>query len=269
MIHPTVIVHPSAQIGRNVDIGPYSVLGPDVILQDGCRLGSHVVMEHAELGADCQVYPYVSLGFAPQHLGDKGENTHFKAGARNIFREYVTIHRGTQIDKALTQVGNDCFFMAYAHVAHDCQIGNNVILANSAQLAGHTIVNDHVFISTMVGLHQFVRVGSGALVSGGAMVSLDVAPFCIAQGDRASLKGLNVVGLRRRGVNRATMQLIKAAYKTTFLSNLPLKEALEHPSLNVESDHIAIFRNFLKSTKRGITRPALNVAAEEKEEVVS
>ncbi|MCB4755681.1 MAG: acyl-ACP--UDP-N-acetylglucosamine O-acyltransferase [Elusimicrobia bacterium] len=269
MIHSTAVIHPSAKIGKDVSIEPYAVIGPEVTLGDRCRVASFAVLEHTELGPECQVFPHASLGLAPQHLGYKGEKTKLVVGARCVFREGVTVHRGSLFDRGITTIGTDGYFMATSHIAHDCQVGNNVILANGATLAGHCIIGDYCFISGMVGLHQFVRIGTGALCSGGAMVSRDVAPFCIAQGDRATLHGFNVVGLRRRGVNQKTLLLLKEAYRTVFLSNLSLTEALEHPTLNIDNEHITLFREFFRASKRSFIRPAEKTPLEETEEVFS
>jgi UDP-N-acetylglucosamine acyltransferase len=224
-IHPSAVVDPTAKLGQDVVIGPFAVIGADVIIGDRSRVISHAVLEHTELGAECVVYPYVTLGMAPQHLRYAGEKTRLVVGARTTFRESVTAHRGTPFDSSVTKIGDDCYFMALSHVAHDCVVGNKVIMANAAQLAGHVQVGDGCFISSTVGVHQFVRIGKGSLVSGGSMVSLDVAPYCIAQGDRAYLRGLNVVGLRRLGAKRETISALRAAYKALFLCAFSLSDA--------------------------------------------
>jgi UDP-N-acetylglucosamine acyltransferase len=254
-IHPTAIVDKSARIGTNVSIGPYAVIGPEVAIGDECVIWPHTVIEYTTLGKACQVFPNASLGLAPQHLKYKGEKTKLTVGDRTIFREGVTVHRGTALDKSETIVGNDCYLMALSHVAHDCRVGNNVIMANGAQLAGHVQIGESCFISATVGIHQYVRIGKGALVSGGAMVPLDVAPFCIAQGDRADIRGLNVVGMRRLGIDRESIALLKEAFKIMFHSGLTLKEALDAPALNVANAHVQTFREFLLEPKRGFLRP--------------
>lgn len=255
-IHPSAIVDSKTKIGRDVKIGPYVVIGPDVELGDGTEILSHAVLEHATLGRNCKVYPQVSIGLPPQHLGYKNEPTRVVIGDNCTFRESVTVHRGTAFDHSVTRVGNNGYFMALSHIAHDCIIGNNVIMANAAQLAGHVKVGDNSFISASVGVHQFARIGKGAILSGGAMVSQDVAPFCIAQGDRAQLRGLNVVGMRRMGMDRPSMKLIKEAYKAIFLSGLRLEEAIKHPALLEQNDHVRQFREFFLEPKRGYVRPA-------------
>ncbi len=185
-VHSTAIVDPHTKLGVNVQIDAYAVIGPGVTLGDECHVYPHTYIERTTLGEACQVFPQASLGLAPQHLMYKGEPTQLVVGDRVTFREGVTAHRGMPSAGGVTRIGNDCFIMALSHIAHDCHVGNNVIFANGAQLAGHVEIGDNAFISTTVGIHQFVRIGRGAMISGGAMVPLDVAPFCIAQGDRAA-----------------------------------------------------------------------------------
>jgi len=255
-VHPTAIIDPSAIFGSGVTVGPYAVIGPDVRLGDRCQIGAHAVVEYTQMGSDCRVFPGAFLGLEPQHLKYKGEKTSVVIGSRCVFREGVTVHRGTALDQSVTTIGDDCYLMALAHVAHDCRIADHVIIVNTAQLAGHVSVGAHAFISTSVGIHQFVRIGTGAIVSGGAMVSLDVAPFSIAQGDRASLQGVNIVGMRRMGADRNSIRLIRQAYRTTFLSSLLLKDALEHPALREDNPYVKSFRKFLELPKRGFLRPS-------------
>jgi len=255
-IHAAAIVDPSATLGVNVQIDAYAVVGPNVTLGDNCHLYPHTYIEHTVLGNDCQVFPNASLGLPPQHLLYKGEPTRLLVGNRVIFRESVTAHRGMPSAGGETRIGDDCFIMALSHVAHDCHVGNSVIFANGAQLAGHVEVGNNAFISTTVGVHQFVRIGRGAMISGGAMVPLDVAPFCVAQGDRAELRGLNIVGMRRAGLDRNVIRSVKEAYKTVFLSNLTLLDALATPELNVNNEAITDFRTFLSQPKRGFLRPS-------------
>jgi UDP-N-acetylglucosamine acyltransferase len=254
-IHSSAIIDPSAKLGKNISIGPFVVIGPHVEIGDDTKIISHVAIEYTSLGKNCVVYPQASLGFAPQHLKYKNETTKLQVGDNCTFREGVTAHRGTPLDKSITIIGNNGYFMALSHIAHDCVIGNNVIMANSAQLGGHVKVADNSFISASVGVHQFVRIGMGTIISGGAMVSQDVAPFCIAQGDRANLYGLNLVGLKRTGVDRNTIKALKEAYQAMFLKGLTIDEALQNPSLNLNNSHVKIFREFFLEPKRGYIRP--------------
>ncbi|OVE76636.1 acyl-[acyl-carrier-protein]--UDP-N-acetylglucosamine O-acyltransferase [bacterium F11] len=254
-MHSSAIIDSKAQIGVNVKIDAYSVIGPDVKIGDDCHIMSHTIIQHTQLGKGCLVYPQASLGLEPQHFKYKGEKTQLVVGENCIFREGVTVHRGTLLDKGVTKIGNKGYFMALSHIAHDCSIGDNVILANAAQLAGHTNIGNNVFVSTMVGIHQFVRIGTGALISGGAMVPMDIAPFCIAQGDRATLRGLNVIGMRRSGINRDSISKIKKAYHAVFMSGLKLDEALNDPALNINDDNVSLFKEFLSVPHRGFVRP--------------
>ena len=261
-IHHSAIIDSSAHIAPDAIVGPYVVIGPDVRVGPGCKIHSHAVLEFTTLGSNCEVFPFASLGLPAQHLRYTGEAARVEVGNGTVFREGVTVHRGTPFDQSVTRIGNNCFFMAQSHIAHDCQIGNNVTFANSAMAAGHVVVGDNAFVSATVGIHQFVRIGKGVILSGGAMVPLDVAPFCIAQGDRAEIKGLNVVGMRRMGFNREQMKEIKRAFKTVFLEGLRLEEALKRPELNTGSDAVDTFREFLSHPKRGFLRPAGNVTEE-------
>lgn len=254
-IHSTAVVDPGAELGAGVVIEPYAIIGPHVKIGDNTLIRSHAVLEYAELGKDCVVYPHACLGLAPQHLKYKGERTKLVVGDRVTFRESVTVHRGTALDKSITTIGNDCYFMALSHIAHDCQIGSNVIFANAAQLAGHVQVGDYAFISSTAGIHQFVRIGSVAMISGGAMVPMDVAPFCIAQGDRAVLRGINLVGLRRMGADRESIRLIRDAFKNMFVYGYSLELALQQPALNVDNKFVKMFRQFFMEPKRGFVRP--------------
>jgi UDP-N-acetylglucosamine acyltransferase len=262
-IHSTAIIDASAKIGKNVSVGPYSVIGPETTIGDNCRIASHAVIEYTELGPDCIVFPFVSLGLEPQHMGYKGEKTKLVIGPRCQFRESVTVHRGTMFDAGVTTIGSDGYFMALSHIAHDCRIGNRVIMANGAQLAGHVKIGNNAFISTTVGIHQFTRIGDGAMISGGAMVPLDVAPFCIAQGDRASIRGLNIVGMRRAGLKKENIRAVKSAYETVFLSQLTLDEALEKMKALTDDPYAAIFHAFFLEKKRGFLRPSLQTTQEE------
>lgn len=257
-IHPTAVVDPSARIGSDVEIGPFTVIGPSVTIGDGCRILGQSTIAHTDLGPKCVVYPQAALGLDPQHLQYKGEPTTLIVGEGTVFREGVTAHRGTALDKSVTRIGSGCLFMALSHIAHDCVVGNRVILANAAQLAGHVEVGDGCFISATAGIHQHVRIGAGALVSGGAMVPLDVAPYCLAQGDRAFLRGLNVIGMRRGSFSRESIRKVKSAYKTVFLSGLALSEALAHANLHDSDPAVETFRSFLSMPKRGFIRPDLS-----------
>lgn len=215
--HPTAIISPSATLGKGVKIGPYCVIDGDVTIGDDTILHSHVTVSgRTTIGKNCQIFPFASLGHAPQDLKYKGEASQLIIGDNNMIREHVTMNPGTEGGGMLTSVGNQCLFMVGAHVAHDCRVGNNVILANNATLAGHVEVGDHSVIGGMSAIHQFVRIGSHAIIGGMSGVEHDVIPFGSVMGERASLAGLNLVGLKRRGFEREAIHALRNAYKMLF-----------------------------------------------------
>lgn len=255
-IHKTAIISPKAEIESDVYIGPYCIIGDNVKIGKGTQLISHVHIEgKTEIGENCQIYPFTTIGFPPQDLKYKGEPTGVKIGNNNIIREYVTIHRASVSGDGWTTVGDNNFIMAYVHIAHDCKIGNSVILANLATLAGHVIVEDYVFIGGMVAIHQFTRIGAYAMVGGFSGVGQDIPPFTMASGARAKLYGLNTVGLKRRAFSEETINTLKKAYKILFRDKLSLKEAIE--KINQELPDIPEIRHlieFIEANKRGICR---------------
>ncbi len=255
-VHPTAVVHPGARLHETVEIGPYAVIGEKVTIGEGTTVGPHAVLVgRTTLGARNRIFQFASLGAEPQDLKYAGEDTELILGDGNTVREFATLHIGTAGGGGVTRIGNGNLFMAYSHVAHDCVVGNGCILANSAALAGHVQVADHVILGGLSAVHQFTRVGKNAFISGGAMVTMDVPPYCTAQGDRAELAGLNVVGLQRHGYSEEQIGRIKEAYKVLFRSKLVLAEAVAklkaelggHP----EIDHLI---DFVSSSKRGLTR---------------
>jgi len=256
MIHTTAIVDPGAQIDANVEIGAYSVISDKVDIGSGTVIGSHVVIQpYTSIGPDCQIFQYASIGAVPQALKFKGEETHLKIGARTVVREFVTINRGTEFGGGITEVGEGNLLMAYAHVAHDCITGREVILANNATLAGHVTIDDYATIGGLVAIHQFVRVGNYAYVGGKSAVVKDIPPFVMASGDRAKLHGLNSVGLKRHGFSSETLSVLKKAYRIIFRSGLNLNEAVERVKAEVEQiPEIVNLIDFIKSSERGITR---------------
>ncbi len=254
-MHPTAVIDPSAKIAPGVSIGPYAVIGPETEIGAGAWIGPHAVVEYASIGENCRLHPHAFVGTEPQDLKFKGERTRVKIGARTAIRECVTVHRGTAAS-GLTTVGEDCLLMAYSHVAHDCVLANNVILANAATLAGHVDVGQGAFIGGLSAVHQFSHIGAGAMIGGGSMVPNDVPPFCMVQGDRAKVMGLNVVGLRRRGTSRENLSILKAAYKTLFFSGLALKEAVAAIEKGTRPAEIEVFLEFLRNvSNRGLCRP--------------
>jgi UDP-N-acetylglucosamine acyltransferase len=227
-IHPTAIVAPGAEIGADVEIGPYCVIGDSVILGNSVRLISHVVIEgRTEVGANTVIYPFASIGHAPQDMKYKGEPSRLVIGASCQIREYVTLNPGTEGGGMLTRVGDHCLFMAGAHVAHDCQLGDHVILANNATLAGHVVVGDYAFIGGLSAVHQFVRIGAHAMIGGMSGVEHDVIPYGLVMGDRARLSGLNLVGLERRGFPREGINDLRNAYRLLFAPDGTLAERVE------------------------------------------
>jgi len=257
MIHPTVIIDSKADIGGGVEIGPYCVIEKGVSISEGTKIGPHVVIrEGTQIGKQCQISQFASIGEAPQFSGYKGEKTFLLIGDRNIIREFVTLHRGTVKGGGKTVIGNENFIMAYSHVAHDCQIGNQVVMANGATLAGHILIEDFAIIGGLSAIHQFCRVGTYAIIGGITGVILDIPPYTKAQGDRAKLFGLNTVGLKRANFSEETLKALKKAYRIIFRSGLTLEKAMkqvgeEEISQTPEVQH---FLQFIQGSKRGITR---------------
>jgi UDP-N-acetylglucosamine acyltransferase len=256
MIHETAIVHPGARIEEGVDIGPYAVIGEHVSIGSGTTVGPHAVIEGwTEIGRDNRIFQFASVGAIPQDLKFHGEKSTLRIGDRNTIREFVTIHLGTEDGGGETRIGNDNLLMAYSHVAHDCHVGNRVILANGATLAGHVEVDDHAILGGLSAIHQFTRIGCHVMVSGGAMVAQDIPPYTIAQGDRAKTVGLNLVGLKRRGFSPEVMRDLKEAYKLVFRSGLRVEEALKRISEDIEqSPEVDVFIKFIQNSERGIAR---------------
>jgi UDP-N-acetylglucosamine acyltransferase len=253
-IHATAVVAPSAIIGADTVIGPYSVIGERVRIGCGNRIGSHVVIEgHTVIGDGNTIYQFASIGAAPQDLKFHGEDTVLLIGDRNIIREYVTLQPGTEGGGGQTVIGNGNLFMACSHVAHDCLLGDDIRMGNSTGLAGHIEIGDGAILSALAGVHQFVRIGRQAFVSGGAIVTQDVPPYCLAQGDRAHLVGLNLTGLQRGGMSEEEIAGLKRTYRILFHGGGLLEQRLataaaqtsEYPSANE-------LARFVASSERGI-----------------
>ena len=216
-VHPTAIIEPGAQLGVGVEIGPWCHVGRSVTVGDGAKLVSHVVVDgDTHIGEAALLYPFCTVGLSPQDLKYKGEATQCEIGARTQIREHCTIHRGTITGSGITRVGADCLLMAVVHVAHDCAIGDGVVIANNVVMGGHVSIGDGAVIGGSAALHQFVRIGRGAMVGGVSGVEADVIPFGSVLGNRARLSGLNVIGLRRRGVDRAGLHTLRAAMRRLF-----------------------------------------------------
>ena len=253
--HPTAIVHPKAQLAPGVVVGPYSVIDRRVVLGPRTRVGAHCVIEgRTTIGADCEFFTGAVIGSIPQDLKYHGEDSVLRIGDRNKIREYVTINLGTEGGGGETVIGSDGLFMAYAHVAHDCRIGNQVIIANSAALAGHITVGDRAVIGGLVGLHQFVRVGTLAMIGGCSRVSQDVPPFSTCVGYPASVVGLNAEGLRRASVSLEVRKQLHHAFKVLFHSGLSLTNALKELEGGPESPELRHLLTFVRESKRGVTR---------------
>ena len=259
-IHPTAVVASGATIGTGVCVGPWCHVGSDVVLEDGATLISHVVVDgHTRIGAGAVLYPFCTVGMAPQDLKYQGEPTRAEVGARTQIREHVTIHRGTVTGRGVTRVGSDCMLMAVAHVAHDCQIGNGVVIANNVVMGGHVSIGDNAVVGGAAAIHQYVRIGRAAMIGGVAGVEADVIPFGSVLGNRARLIGLNVIGLRRRGFDRAQIQTLRAAFRLLFRGNEVFAErvALAHEQFGGETlvDEVLAFID--APGPRGLIRTAV------------
>ena len=255
-IHPTAIVHPNAVIAPGVKIGPYSLIGENVRIGKDTLIGSHVNVEGwTEIGERCRLFPFVSIGGPPQATRYKGDPTRVIIGNDNVIREFVTVHRGTVEGEGKTVLGHSNFIMAYSHIAHDCKVGNQVIMANASTLAGHIEVEDFAIVGGLVAIHQYVRVGCYAIIGGASAVPKDVPPYMCASGNRARLFGLNTVGLKRHGFSEPTLSALKKAYRILFRAHLTLSKSVERVEAEVpDLPEIRHLLAFLKGSKRGICR---------------
>ena len=255
-IHPTAIIHSQAEIAPGVKVGAYSLIGENVCIGKDTILDSHVVVEGwTAIGERCHLFPFVSLGGPPQALRYRGEPTRLTIGHDNVIREFVTINRGTVEGGGETVLGNGNFIMAYSHIAHDCRIGNQVIMANASTLAGHILIEDFAIVGGLVAIHQFVRVGCYSLIGGASGLPQDVPPYMVAAGNRARLFGLNHVGLKRHHFPEGTTMALKQAYRILFRSHLTLNRAIERVEKEVaDFPEVRHLLDFLKSSKRGVCR---------------
>lgn len=255
-VHETAIVSPSAQIGEGCHIGPFCVVGDEVSLGPGVRLDSHTVIDgKTSIGDETHIFPFASIGLAPQDLKYAGEPTATEIGKRNHIREFVTIHRGTAGGGGLTKIGDDNLFMAQAHVAHDCQIGSNVIMANAATLAGHVEIADRANVGAYSGVHQYCRIGLEAFVGGYSVVVKDAPPFAIIQGNHAKCYGLNKVGLRRRGYSKETIEKLHHAYHLFLTAKLNTTQAVERIRDEIKGcKEVDILVDFIETSKRGVVK---------------
>ena len=255
-IHPSAIVHPEAELGEKVRIGPYTVIGREVRVGEGTEIGAQVVIEGpTTIGRNCRIFPFASLGQVPQDLKFHGERTELIIGDNNVLREFVTFHRGTSGGGGKTVVGNNSFFMAYAHVAHDCRIGNDVIMANAATLAGHVLIDDHSSVGAFSGIHQYCRVGKYGFIGGYSVITKDVLPYSKTVGNRARCYGPNPVGLRRKGFSTEAIEEIHHAFRLLLQSKLNTRQAVEAMEKELPaSEHISYFIDFIRHSPRGIIK---------------
>ena len=256
LIHPTSIIHPDARLAEGVTVGPYSIISENVHIGRGTKIGAHAVIKpFVKIGCDNEIYQFASIGEVPQDLKFGGEETWLEIGDRNRIREFTTLNRGTVGGGGATRIGSDCLIMAYAHVAHDCVIGDHVILANSVQMAGHVHIYEQAIIGGGTVIHQFVRVGEHSMVGGGSALPQDIAPYMIAAGNRAELSGLNIIGLTRRGFSAESIASLKKAYKMLFRSGLTVKDAVNKIREEVPPcAEVNRLIEFVTTSERGVCR---------------
>ena len=259
VVEPGAIVQPGATIGAGVRIGPWCHVGADAVIEAGARLISHVVVDgHTRIGEDVVLFPFCTVGMAPQDLKYKGEPTRTEVGPRTQIREHVTIHRGTVTGTGVTRVGADCMLMAVVHVAHDCALGNGVVVANNVVMGGHVTIGDNAVIGGAVAIHQFVRIGRAAMIGGVSGVEADVIPFGLVKGNRARLNGLNVIGLRRRGYDRSQIHMLRAAFRHLFFGPGVFAERLAQTrAQHADDELIGEMLHFIDhASRRGLIRSA-------------
>jgi UDP-N-acetylglucosamine acyltransferase len=255
-IHPTAIISPDAKIAENVEIGPYTIIGPDVTIGKGTVIGPHVVIEEqTDIGERCNISQFAALGGKPQDLKFRGERTRVVIGNNNTIREFATIHRSTAADIGVTILGDNNLIMAYCHIAHNCKLGNNIVMSSGSALAGHIHIDDYAIIGGMTGIHQFTRIGRHSIIGGASALAKDLPPYMMAAGNHAHLYGLNLVGLKRRGFSEETIKELKKAYKILFRSSLLLKTAVEKVRSEVQDiPEVKTLLEFVEKSERGICR---------------
>ncbi len=254
MIHPTAIIDPAAELDEGVEVGPYAIIGPRVQIGGGSSVGPHVVLRGpTSIGRDNRIFQFASVGEDPQDKKYAGEETRLEIGDRNVIREFVTLHRGTAQDAGVTRIGNDNLFMAYVHVAHDCQIGDHVIMSNAASLAGHVLVGEWAILGGFVIVHQFCRIGAHCLAGGGSVVLQDIPPFILVSGHPARPRGINFEGLRRRNFEPEAIAAIKQAYRLLYKSRQRLEEALTAMRA-LGSPDVDRLADFVAASPRGFVR---------------
>ena len=255
-IHPTAIVDPKAELADDVTVGPYTIIGPDVKIDSGTSIGSHVVVTgHTTIGKDNQIFQFSSLGEAPQDKKYQGEPTQLEIGNNNTIREFCTFNRGTSQDKGVTKIGNNNWIMAYVHIAHDCNVHNNTILANNSSLAGHVDMYDFAILGGFTLVHQFCKIGQHVITAVGSVVFKDIPPYVTASGYDANPHGINSEGLKRRGFSSDSITNIKRAYKTLYRQSLTLDEAkIELTQQALKAPELTLLIEFLNQSTRGIIR---------------
>ncbi|MCX7990962.1 MAG: acyl-ACP--UDP-N-acetylglucosamine O-acyltransferase [Proteobacteria bacterium] len=255
-IDEKAIVEKGAELGDGVSIGPYSYIGPNVKMGKNCKVYPHAVIDGwTTIGDNCQIFPFASIGMAPQDIKYKDEKTELIIGNNNIIREYVTINRGTVAGGGKTVIGDNNFIMTSCHIAHDCHLGNEIVMANLATLAGHVYVDDFAVIGGFTAVHQFVRIGTMSMVGGASGVAQDVAPYTIVAGNRAKLFGLNLIGIKRRGIEGDKLDSLKKAYRIIFKSKLTLQEAKETiEKSGLLTEEVSKLLNFMLESSRGVIR---------------
>lgn len=255
-IHPTAIISPDAQLEEGVEIGPYSIIGVDVKIGKNTIIGPHTVIDdYTHIGEGNKIFQFCSIGAPPQDLKFGGEKTRAIIGNFNTIREFVTINRATSSDIGMTFIGNHNLLMAYVHIAHNCKLGNNIVMVNVAGLAGHVHVEDHAIVGGLTGVHQFCHIGAHCMIGGASAVSKDVPPYTIAQGNHAKLFGLNLIGLKRRNFPGNTIKAITEVYRIIFRSQLLLEDAIKKAEAEVEDlPEVRNFIKFIKESERGVCR---------------
>lgn len=256
MIDSRAVVDPSAEIDEGVSIGPFSVIGPKVRIGKGTVIGPHAVVQGpTTIGIDNHIFQFASVGEIPQDKKFKGEETRLEIGDRNVIREYATIHRGTAQDEGVTRVGNDGLYMAYTHIAHDCQLGDHIVMSNGASLAGHVKIDDHAILGGFTLVHQFCSIGSHIFSAMGSTIAKDVPPFLLVGGNPAKPHGINVEGLKRKGYSTEQLKALKTAYRLLYLAGLKLEDARAQLSeMSSESADVRALVDFLDRSRRSIVR---------------
>ncbi|MBK5968703.1 MULTISPECIES: acyl-ACP--UDP-N-acetylglucosamine O-acyltransferase [Thiorhodovibrio] len=256
MIHPSAVIDPDADLHPEVEVGPFAVIGAEVSIGPGCRIGSHAVIKGpTRIGEDNQIYQFAVVGEVPQDKKFAGERSELVIGDRNVIREFATLHRGTAQDQGVTRIGNDNLLMAYTHVAHDCRIGNNAIMANAASLGGHIQIDDWAILGGFTIVHQFCRLGTHCFTSMGSVVSKDIPPFVTVSGHPARARGVNVEGLRRRNFSAERIALIRQGYRLLYRSGLLIDDAVARlRDMGAEAPDLALMADFVAARARSLLR---------------